>query len=69
MICANCQSSPQGGFYDFKLDCCLTRFWANAPRHVQRAEYAGIVATEGKQAANEWAAKVKGEIQRIKGAK
>lgn len=43
----------------------MTRLYAYAPRHLQRAEYAGIVATEGKAAADAWAVKVKAEMVRI----
>ncbi len=51
------------------LECCQIRHFANAPRHIQRAEYAGIAAAEGKATAEEWGVKVKAEIERLKGLK
>ena len=66
MTCELCLAFPHGGEYNFNNECCLNRYYANAPRHIRRAEYSGIVASQGKEAAEAWAVKVKAEMERIK---
>ena len=66
MKCPLCQTNSGR---TSNLECCQLRYIANAPRHIQRGEYAGVLAADGKAAADEWAAKVKAEIERLKGLK